>query len=189
MTPVNDTSPTPDPSPGKAMAEAPPERRTAWTLRQRVVRLLWGTIGRLLWFVLPRCRPSLLRLFGGKVGRNCEFAGRVEITIPWNIEMGDECRVAERVILYSLGPITLGTGVRLDIRSHLCAGSHDMRDTRFPLERPPISIGDGSFIGVDAYIAPGVTVGKNCVVWPRASVYSDIPDSAKVRGNPAKVVP
>ena len=171
-----------------AMEEAPPQRRTVWTPKQKIIRLLWGTIGRTIWVFLPCSRSSVLRLFGAKIGRGCTFARSVEIIIPWNLKMGNNCQVSERVILYTLGTITLGDNVLIDTKAHLCAGSHDMRDTTFPLTRPPISIGSDSFIGIDAYIAPNVSLGANTKVHPRASVYRSFDDGCELQGNPARVV-
>jgi putative colanic acid biosynthesis acetyltransferase WcaF len=166
----------------------PPQRRSVWTTRQKIVRLLWKTAGGLFWILLPSMRSSLLRLFGGTVGAGCRFARNVEITIPWNIRIGDRVQVGERVILYSLGEITLGDDVAIDYRAHLCAGTHDHTDSRFPLLKPPITIGAETFIGIDAYIAPEVTLGARCRVWPRASVYRSFGDDVELRGNPAHPV-
>ena len=171
-----------------AMEEAPPQRRTVWTTKQKLVRLAWGTIGKLFWICLPCTRSLILRFFGAQIGRNCTFARTVEIIVPWNLKMGDNCHISERAILYTLGTITLGNNVRVDTRAHLCAGSHDMRDTTFPLTKPPISIGADSFIGVDAYIAPNVTLGSNTVVHPRASIYRNFDGNCELQGNPARVV-
>jgi putative colanic acid biosynthesis acetyltransferase WcaF len=82
--------------------------------------------------------------------------------------------------------ITLGDGVVLDCRAHLCAGTHDMTDSRFPLLRPPITLGKGVFVGIDAYIGPGVELGDGCRVWPRASVYRSADASSHLIGCPAK---
>jgi putative colanic acid biosynthesis acetyltransferase WcaF len=172
----------------KAMEKAPPTRRTAWPIVQLFLRVIWGTFGFVLWTTLPFCRSFLLRVFGAKVGRGCTFSRTVQITIPWNLIIGNDCHFADHSILYSLGIITLGNNVRIDTRAHLCAGSHDMKDTTFPLVRPPISVGDGSFIGVDAYVAPGVSLGSNVIVHPRTSVYRSFEDSVELLGNPAKVV-
>ena len=168
-----------------AMKSAPPARRSAWTTRQKILRMAWGTFGRLCWQV-PMFRAPVLRLFGGTVGRDCRLARTIEITIPWNLSLGDGVQVGERVILYGLGPITIGPGTVIDVRAHLCAGSHDMRDTRFPLTRPPITIGAECFIGVDAYIAPDVVLGDRCRVLHRASVYKSFPAGTMLEGNPAR---
>ncbi|MHC5024717.1 MAG: DapH/DapD/GlmU-related protein, partial [Planctomycetota bacterium] len=142
----------------------PPLRRSAWTTKQKIVRVAWTTVGRLAWIGLPRARPGLLRLFGGRAGRGCRFARNVEITIPWNVRVGDRVEVGAAAIIYSLGMITIGDDVVLDYGAHLCAGTHDHTDSMFPLVTPPINVGDGSFIGIDAYIGPGVTLGRRCRV-------------------------
>lgn len=150
------------------------------------MRLAWATVARPFWLCFPGLRPALIRVFGGRVGKDCAFAPSVEITIPWHVRCGDGVRVGERVILYGLGPITIGSGTVIDYKAHLCAGTHDMTDSRFPLLKTPITIGERCFIGIDAYIAPEVTLGDGCRVWPRASVYKSYPAGTNLRGNPAK---
>ena len=169
-----------------AMEHAPPKRQSVWTARDRIVRLLWGTIGAMLWSLFPCFRGSMLRLFGGSIGKGCTFARTVNIAIPWQIKMGDDCHIGEHVILYSLGQITLGDRVIIDTKAHLCAGSHDMRDTRFPLTKPPIAIGNDCFIGIDAYIGPNVFLGDDICVHPRASVYKNFEGPVELIGNPAR---
>jgi len=170
------------------MSEAPaqPLRRSVWTKKQKLIRLVWDTIGKAFWVLLPGARSSLIRLFGGTVGAGCSFAGNTQITIPWNLDIGDNVRVGELAKLYSLGMITIGDGTVIDTRAHLCAGSHDFTDIRFPLTRPTITIGAGCLIGIDAFIGPAVTLGDRCTVHPRASVYASFGDGADLIGNPAK---
>ncbi|MDP6693240.1 MAG: DapH/DapD/GlmU-related protein [Phycisphaerales bacterium] len=172
----------------KAMEKAPPNRRTVWTPIELLIRVIWVTLARVIWVTIPSLRSTLLRLFGAKIGSGCTFSSTTRVTIPWNLTTGEGCRIGESVILYCLGPVTLGDNVRIDTRAHLCAGTHDMQDTTFPLLRPPISIGSGTFVGVDAFIAPDVKVGSNCTIWPRTSVFRDIEDNTEVSGNPARPV-
>ena len=172
----------------KAMEAAPPTRRTVWSPIELMVRIIWSTFARILWVIFPPLRSTLLRLFGAKVGAKCTFARSVDIIIPWNLKIGNNCRFADDVILYSLGPITIGDDVRIDTRAHLCAGTHDMKDTTFPLLRPPIVVGSGTYIGIDSYIAPNVEVGSNCTIWPRTSVFKSVDDNAELSGNPARVI-
>ncbi len=165
-----------------------PVRRTTWTLKENILRVLWGMIARPLWRLFPFFRVPLLRIFGATVGRGCRLAGSVEVYIPWHLSMGANVQVGERAILYSLGHITIGDNVVFDYRAHVCAGTHDMSDPGFPLQRLPITIGAGSFIGFDAFVGPGVTLGDRCVLAPRACVYKDAPDDTRLRGNPAHPV-
>jgi putative colanic acid biosynthesis acetyltransferase WcaF len=159
-----------------------------WTFRQKVIRFIWSTAGRAVWFCAAGLRPWLIRRFGGRVGPGCRFARSVNIIIPWNLHFGCNVEVGRDAILYSLGVITIGDGVVIDDFAHLCAGTHDFTDSRFPLVKSPITIGPGTFIGIDAYIAPDVTLGAGCRVWPRSSVYRSFGDGASLQGNPARPV-
>lgn len=163
-------------------------RKTPWTLKENIARVIWMTFGTVAWKLLPPARSALIRLFGGKVGRACRFASGVEVTIPWNVTIGDNVRVREGAVIYSLGPITIGNDCVLDTRAHLCAGTHDMTDPTFPLVKPPITLGKGCFVGIDAYIAPDVELGDGCRVWPRASVYKSAPPGVCLKGNPARPI-
>lgn len=191
---MNEPSPTSPPPPTNAVQGAPspasvpppPTRRSVWTTREKLVRLTWSTLARPIWLLIPGLRPGLIRWFGGQVGKNCAFASSVEIAIPWHIRCGNGVRVGERVILYGLGPITIGDRCVIDYRAHLCAGTHDMTDSRFPLLKTPITLGKDCFVGIDAYIGPNVELGNSCRVWPRASVYRSFPAGTCLRGNPAK---
>jgi putative colanic acid biosynthesis acetyltransferase WcaF len=137
-------------------------------------RLLWG------W------RRFLLRLFGAKVGRNVHILPSVRVFIPWNLEIGDWSSVGFDALIYNLGPVRIGEKVTVSQRAHLCAGSHDFRDPAMPLTKPPIEIGDEAWICADAFVGPGVSVGKRAVVAARAVVVRNVGEGEIVGGNPAK---
>ena len=174
------------PAPSGESHLPPPARRSVWTRRERLIRLVWTTLGRLVWVLVPAWRAWLIRRFGGRVGRGCVLPRDIEITIPWNVDMGDRVRLAPGCILYGLGMIRIGDDTVMDRKVHICAGSHDMTDSTFPLTRPPITIGSRCFFGFDAYVGPGVTIGDGVRVYPRASVYRDAACGAVLAGNPAR---
>ena len=49
-------------------------------------------------------------------------------------------------------------------------------------------IKDNVFLGANAVILPGVTIGKNSIVGAGAIVTKDVPDGVIVAGNPARVI-
>lgn len=52
----------------------------------------------------------------------------------------------------------------------------------------PVSIGDNVFIGENAMILMGTTIGNNCIVGANSLVKGVFPDNVVIAGNPAKVV-
>jgi len=55
-------------------------------------------------------------------------------------------------------------------------------------EASPIIIEDNCWVGFDAVILPGVTLGKGCVVGCKTIIDHDIPPYAIVTGSPAKII-
>lgn len=49
-------------------------------------------------------------------------------------------------------------------------------------------IKDNVFLGANAVILPGITVGNNVIIGARAIVTKDVPDGMVVAGNPAKII-
>lgn len=50
----------------------------------------------------------------------------------------------------------------------------------------PVKIGDNVYVGMGAYIMPGVTIGNNVIVAAGAIVTRDVEDNTVVGGIPAK---
>ena len=148
-------------------------------------RILWG-LCRPLWWAFPAARPSMIRLFGGRVGSGVAIGDRVAVEIPWNVIIGDRVRIEPGSILYSLGRISIDKDAVIDRGAHLCAGSHDHSDPGFALLRTPIHIGSGCVVGAESFIAPGVSMGDRASVAPRAVVVMSVPAGVVVAGNPAR---
>jgi putative colanic acid biosynthesis acetyltransferase WcaF len=133
-------------------------------------------------------RRQLLRIFGARIGAGVHIYPTARISIPWNLNIGKDVGIGDRVILYALGPITIGERATVSQGAHLCAGSHDYRDPNMRLTKPPIVIGPDCWICADAFIGPGVEVGGYAVVGARAVVMSSVKESEVVAGNPARVI-
>jgi putative colanic acid biosynthesis acetyltransferase WcaF len=162
-----------------------------WSRRAQIARIVWALVHP-LFALSPRpfwgWRRFLLRCFGARIGHAVHVYPSVRITIPWNIAIGNETAIGDRVILYALGPITIGAQVTVSQYAHLCAGSHDYRDPAMPLLKPAITIGDGAWICADAFVGPGVSVAAGAIAGARAVVVSDVAANAIVAGNPARPI-
>lgn len=166
--------------------------KSPWSFRQRCLRLLWyfveATVFRFSPRPLYRWRSFLLRLFGANVDGSCRIRSTVSVEIPWNLTVGAESIVGDHVVLYCLGPITIGQRVTVSQFSHLCAGTHDCTRPEFPLLRPPIVVGDDVWLAADVFVGPGVTIGNGAVVGARSSVFHDLPPWWICVGTPAKAI-
>lgn len=96
--------------------------------------------------------------------------------------------VGDRAILYALGPISIGERATISQGAHLCAGTHDLRDPARPLLKLPIRIGDDAWICADAFIGPGVTIGRGAVAGACAVIVKDVGEDCIVAGNPARLI-
>jgi putative colanic acid biosynthesis acetyltransferase WcaF len=162
-----------------------------YSRRELALRVAWGVAApafafspRLLW----GWRRALLRLFGAKVGRDVRVFPTVRIMMPWNLDLGDQATIGDRVSLYALGPIRIGARATVSQNAHLCAGTHDFRRADFALVKAPVTVGADAWICADAFVGPGVTVGDHAVVGARAVVVRTVESRAVVAGNPARVV-
>ena len=162
------------------------------SLYNRFSRLLWGIVDLSLFRFSPKplhaWRSILLRAFGAKVGRGVHVYPKVKIWAPWNLELADECGIANGAILYSMGKIKLGKRVVLSQGAHLCAGTHDYTKQGFPLVTMPIQIGDYAWVAAEAFVHPGVTLGEGCVIGARSVVTKNMPEWTVCAGNPCQPI-
>lgn len=139
-------------------------------------RIFWG------W------RRMLLRAFGARIGTNAHVYPSVRITIPWNIEIGNDAAVGDYAILYALGPISIGKRATISQYAHLCAGTHDWRDPAMPLIKAPLVVGEDAWVCAAAFIGPGVEVGARAIVGAGAVTVKNVAPSSIVGGNPAQPI-
>jgi putative colanic acid biosynthesis acetyltransferase WcaF len=166
-------------------------RAVKYSDRELAYRVLWS-LGRLLFRLTPRpafgLRRLILRAFGARIGSEVHVYASTRVYLPWNLTVGDWSAIGEDVLIYDLGPVTLGERVTVSQNAHLCAGTHDYSRADMPLLKPPIVIGDQAWICADAFIGPGVTVAEGAVVGARAVVTADIGAWTVVAGNPARFI-
>lgn len=121
------------------------------------------------------------------------------------VEVGDDCVLVGATFMCA-DRITLGRGVVVSY--HVTIADSDFhpldpearrrdavanapfgdKSQRPPIVTRPVIIGDGAWIGIGAIVLKGVTIGKNARVAAGAVVVRDVPEGARVAGNPARAV-
>lgn len=162
-----------------------------YTWQEKAARVAWGVGAKVFRFSPRICfgfRRTLLRLFGAKVGKKVHIYPSAIVYFPWNLSIGDYSSIGEDALVYNLGKCCIGANVTISQRAHLCGGSHDYLDSSLPLLKTPISIDDDSWICTDAFVGPGVYVGRGAVVAACAVVTKNVDEWSVVGGNPAKFI-
>lgn len=156
---------------------------------EMILRVLWMP-GQVAFRLVPRpffsARNLLLRLFGATVGRSVHIYPSAMIYFPWCLAIGDHSSIGEHVYVYNLGRVVIGARATISHKAHLCAGTHDYADPSLPLLRSSIEIEDDAWICADAFVGPGVKIGRGAVVGARAVAVRDVDKWSVVVGNPAR---
>lgn len=174
------------------MTNASDRHVSPYSMKEKIGRMLWAvvqaTVFRYSFHTWNGWRAWLLRRFGATIARPVIVRRTVRVECPWNLTMGKNSCLGDRVIAYCLGRVTIGERVSVSQHAHLCAGSHDYTRVDLPLLRPPIVIEDDVWIAADAFVGPGVRVGRGSVVGARACVFKDVEGGWVYGGNPARKI-
>ena len=112
----------------------------------------------------------------------CTDCGK-NITVGKNVFINSGCRFQDQ------GGITIGDGTLIGHNVVLATLNHGISpDERHDLFPAPIHIGKNVWIGANATVLPGVTIGDNAVIAAGAVVTKDVPANVVVAGVPAKVI-
>ena len=116
------------------------------------------------WWLPPRLRPIILRLFGASVGQRVLIRHRVRVQWPWKLLIGDDSWVGEGAWLLNLERISIDHDVCISQEAFLCTGSHRHGDSSFEFDNGPITIGAGAWVAARATILRGTTVLPGALV-------------------------
>lgn len=110
----------------------------------------------------------------------CDFGNRVTF--------GKGVFINHSAILSASGGIEFQDGVSVAPGVRIATINHDFNNRHTIYTYGKVVIKKNAWIGMNATICPGVTIGKNSVVAAGAVVTKDVPDNAVVGGVPAKVI-
>jgi putative colanic acid biosynthesis acetyltransferase WcaF len=147
---------------------ADPYLRPAFSIGNRLRRLLWNICWLLLYRISPRpfhaWRSTLLRLFGATMGPDCHFYPGSKIWAPWNLICANQVTAADGAEIYNPAPVELGSHVILSQGAYLCGATHDYDDPAFPLIAFRMTLGPYAWVCARASVAPGVNLAEGAVL-------------------------
>ncbi len=108
-----------------------------------------------------------------------------------DVIIGDYTRIGLHSTI--IGPVCIGNHVNLAQGITITALNHNFSDATKRIDEQgittkPVVIKDDVWIGANAVVLPGVTIGSHAVVAAGAVVTHDVPDNTVVGGVPAKVI-
>lgn len=108
-----------------------------------------------------------------------------------NVMIGDHTRIGLHNTI--IGPVIIGSHVNLAQGITITALNHIFENSEKRIDEQGVStsavvIEDDIWIGANAVILPGVTIGHHSVVAAGAVVTKDVPPHSLVAGVPAKVI-
>lgn len=117
----------------------------------------------------------------------------VTILYPHNVTFGERVSLNRNTMITAKAPITIGNHVLIGPNVVINSGNHGYASKETPMDSQghtlsPICIEDDVWIGANAVILSGVTLGKGCIVGAGAVVTKDVEPYSIVGGVPAKKI-
>jgi acetyltransferase-like isoleucine patch superfamily enzyme len=110
------------------------------------------------------------------------------------LEIGDGTGVSGYCVLSAMLHVRVGRDVLFGRNVHVADHRHGIGTPGVPVRQQPledlrpVSIGDGSWLGQNVVVLPGVTIGAGAVIAANSVVREDVPAGSVAAGAPARVV-
>lgn len=110
------------------------------------------------------------------------------------MHIGNGCWIGQQVFLHSAGGLTIGNDVGIGPGVCILTSQHDLdQEHHLPILKrklrfAPVRIGNGSDVGANAVILPGVSLGDYVQVGAGAVVTKSFPSDSVIVGVPARNV-
>ncbi|KAA9394869.1 sugar O-acetyltransferase [Kocuria coralli] len=141
-------------------------------------------------YTTPEERVEIMSRITGR-----EVPASFRIFPPFTADCGKNIRLGERVFINSgcrfqdQGGITIGDDALVGHNVVIATLNHDLDpELRASTVPAPVVIGHSVWIGANATVLPGVTIGDGAVVAAGAVVTKDVPARTVVGGVPARVI-
>lgn len=145
------------------------------------------------------------------IGKHCSLKGKHHISLEdsvsvrpytqiWSglggtVRIGRGSEIGERCRISIANSLEIGDKVLLSPNVYITDCDHEYRNINVPVidqgivqRSQKVSIGEGSYIGINAVIVGNVKIGRHCVIGANSVVTKDVPDYCVAVGSPAKAI-
>ena len=162
--------------------------------------------------ILGLMRAKIFGITAGQsvyIAKHCSLKGKHHITLEdcvtvrpyaqiWSggtVRIGKGSEIGERCQISIANSLEIGEKVLLSPNVYITDCDHEYRNVNVPVidqgivqRGQRVSIGDGSYIGINAVIVGNVRIGMHCVIGANSVVTKDVPDYCVAVGSPARVI-
>lgn len=125
------------------------------------------------------------------MGKNVNIENKAFFGSGRDIEIGDNSSIGINARVS--GPLSIGNEVMMAPNVSIYTQNHESENIYRPMRfqtapKKKVTIGDDVWIGANAIILPGVTIGKGSIIAAGSVVTKDVAPFSVVGGNPAKLI-
>jgi acetyltransferase-like isoleucine patch superfamily enzyme len=127
-----------------------------------------------------------------QMAATAEIRGRISVANPERLVIGDYARIGKNCFLFCTGGLSIGANTQISRNVVIYTANHSYNSDAIPYndsyDCKSVSIGHSVWIGMNACVTPGVTIGDGAIVGMGTVVSQDVPQGAVVVGAQARIV-
>ena len=128
----------------------------------------------------------------GESGLGIQLNGKVRITHPDMVLLGNNIHIGENAHFHTDGGLKIGDNVHISRNVTIYTSDHDYNGEVLPYDNSriykPVHIHENVWIGMNVCICPGVKIGKGAIIGMGTVVTKDVPSLAIVGNAPIRVI-
>lgn len=165
-------------------------RRRYWI--EIIVIILFNKIHPFLYNKYYGLYHEYLKMMLKRCGKDVKLHGKIAITKPEKVELGDNVHIGENAAIRSDGGLKIGDNTHISRNLVLYTVNHNYEGERLPYDEQiiekKVEIGDNVWIGMNVKVIPGITVGEGAIIGMGTVVSRDVPPLAIVGSSPQRII-
>ena len=141
------------------------------------------------WLLTDDTRARILRRWGVEIGEGARISSGCYFNGP-DAKIGNHTYVNKGVVVENSGRVEIGEHCAIGMNVLLATSAHQIGPSSRragPIDRRPVTIGDGCWLGGNVAVLPGVSIGSGCVIAAGSVVTADCEPDCLYAGIPAQL--